>query len=80
MSPSLLFIFRCCFYFIYFIFFYILKAHFVVWGKNFELEEKVLNKQTFLLLRKLNKQTDLKGHHSFMLFCFVYMWRTLPPF
>ena len=28
---------------------------------------------------RLNK-TDLKGQHSFILFYFVYMWRTLPPF
>ena len=35
------------------------------------------NKQTkCLLFSWLNKQTDLKRHHSFT----VYMWRTLPPF
>ena len=28
----------------------------------------------------LNKQTDLTGQHSFILFYCVYMWRTLPPF
>ena len=33
-----------------------------------------------LCLNKLNKQTDLKGQHNVILFYFVYMWRTLPPF
>ena len=28
----------------------------------------------------LIRQTELKGQHSFMLFYFVYMWWTLPPF
>ena len=28
----------------------------------------------------LKKQVDRKGQHSFILFYFVYMWRTLPPF
>ena len=28
----------------------------------------------------MNQQTDLKGQHNFMLFYFVYMWRTLPSF
>ena len=31
-------------------------------------------------LIKLNKQTELKGQHSFILFYFVYMWQTLPLF
>ena len=41
-----------------------------------------LNKQVSLFswLNKLNKQTDLKGQHCFILFYFVHMWRTLPPF
>ena len=29
---------------------------------------------------KLNKQTGLKGQHSFILFHFIYMWRTLTLF
>ena len=29
---------------------------------------------------KLSKQTNLKGKHNFIVFYFVYMWRTLPPF
>ena len=28
----------------------------------------------------LNKRADLKGQHNVILFCFVYLWRTLPPF
>ena len=31
-------------------------------------------------LNKLNKQTDLKVRHNFVLFYFVYLWQTLPPF
>ena len=32
-----------------------------------------------LKLNKLILQTYLEGQHSFMLFCFVYVWRALPP-
>ena len=28
----------------------------------------------------MNKQTDLEGQHNLILFYFVYMWWTLPPF
>ena len=34
----------------------------------------------FSQLNKLNKQAELKGQHSVLLFIFVYMWQTLPPF
>ena len=37
-----------------------------------------IKKNNSFLLSWLNKQTDLKGQHSFILFYFV--WRTLPPF
>ena len=33
-----------------------------------------LNKQTLHFHFQLNKQTDLKGQHSFTLFYFVFMW------
>lgn len=35
-----------------------------------------------LLFCLLNKQSDLTGHHNFLLFYFIclYTWRTLPPF
>ena len=43
-----------------------------------------LNKQMYLYfhawLTKVIRQTDLRGHHSFILFNFVYMWRTLQQF
>ena len=39
-----------------------------------------LQRNTFSMFPWLNKQTDLKRQHSFILFYFVYMWRTLPPF
>ena len=29
---------------------------------------------------KLNEQTNLKGQLNLILFYFVHMWRTLPPF
>ena len=35
-----------------------------------------LKKQILIKLNKLNKQTDLEN--NFILFYFVYMWRTLP--
>ena len=34
----------------------------------------------FSWMNKLNKQTDIKRQHRFILFYFVYVWRTLPPF
>lgn len=34
----------------------------------------------FFMAKEINKQTDLKRQHSFVLFYFVNMWRTLPPF
>ena len=42
-----------------------------------------LNKQTLFLFsqqNKLNKLADLQGQHNSMLFYFVHMWRTPPPF
>ena len=33
----------------------------------------------FMFLCINRRQTDLKGRHGFILFYFVYMWRTLPP-
>ena len=72
----------------------LLKVQYVVLGKTFESEEtelhwlNILYAQTNLMnklslfsqLNKLNKQAELKGQHSVLLFIFVYMWRTLPPF
>ena len=58
--------------------------------ETFKMGRKNLHWQIFFYLNKLyklslfswlnfKKKTDLKEKHSFILFCFVYMWRTLPP-
>ena len=68
-----------------------LKVQYVVFGKNFIIATKKRSSSSdFKCLNKLNKQTllfpwlklqsDLKGQHDFMLFYFVYMSWTLPPF
>ena len=69
-----------------------LKVHHAVLGKKrkilgdwFLMPEKKQNKKqisklcVFYWLNKLNKQTDLKGQQTFILFYFVYIWLTLPP-
>ena len=46
-------------------------------------QTKEINKLSLLCFhdrKTLNEQTDLKELHSFKMFYFVYMWRTLPPF
>ena len=53
------------------------------WGRNINQQRKVFTWQILclnyrdklLLFSWLNKQTDVKGQHSFILFYFVYMWR-----
>ena len=48
-------------------------------GTKFVLVLLILKCALCSIYRINNKQTDLKGQHTFILFYFVHMWRTLPP-
>ena len=59
--------------------------HPFIFGKQGVRANKLANGNFIFLvfeetLNKRNIKTDLKGHHSFTLYYFVYMWQTLPPF
>ena len=67
------------------------KMRYVVRSRrNYKQKEKIfvdcslclkLNLPTlFVVISKLNTQTDLKGQHNFIMLFFVYMWGTLPSF
>ena len=49
-----------------------LKVHYAVFGQEIKIRRGRSSLTDFL-------ETDLKGQHTFRLFYFVYMWRTLPP-
>ena len=42
--------------------------------------ETFMSKQTLICFHDWIQKTDLKGQHTFTVFYFVYIWRTLPPF
>ena len=42
--------------------------------------EDIFDQMRKIFVDKLNQQAVLKGQHNFILFYFVDMWRTLPPF
>ena len=56
-----------------------LKMHSVILGKTFSSTFRCSLNVFFLCLDKLNKQT-LFVRDSSILFYFVYLWQTLPPF